>query len=328
MIQQIQTITPVKFDRLALFLAGYDRNALRFLEEGFTKGFSLKFKGTRSFRCSENLASASSNQIVLLQKIQKEIELNRIAGPFSTKPFENIQISPLGLVPKKDPGEFRLIHHLSFPEGESFNDGIDEADKTVQYETLDDAIFKINQFGRGSLLSKTDLEAAFRIVPVQPVDYELLGMKIGDSYYYDKCLPMGCSISCQVFEKISSALHWVMQNYFNAPGVVHVLDDFLFIAPPASHHCQLALDNFQSMCQQVGVPIKQEKTVAPTTCLTFLGIELDTQEMVARLPGDKVKKIHGLLTEFMIRKKATLKELQSLIGLLNFACRVVVPGRT
>lgn len=49
--------------------------------------------------------------------------------------------------------------------------------------------------------------------------------------------------------------------------------------------------------------------------------------MVARLPEEKIDKIVGLLGEFKVKKKVTLRELQSLIGLLNFVCSVIVPGR-
>ena len=48
----------------------------------------------------------------------------RIAGPFETQPFPVFHISPLGLIPKKVPGEFRMIYHLSFPEGQSVNSHI------------------------------------------------------------------------------------------------------------------------------------------------------------------------------------------------------------
>jgi hypothetical protein len=81
------------------------------------------------------------------------------------------------------------------------------------------------------------------------------------------------------------------------------------------------------MCETLGVPIKHEKTVGPATTIVFLGIELDTVNMEARLPHDKIEKIRKALHSAKCRKKMTLKELQSLIGLLNFACCVVVPGR-
>ena len=70
-----------------------------------------------------------------------------------------------------------------------------------------------------------------------------------------------------------------------------------------------------------------EKTVGPENVLAFAGIELDTLRMEARLPLDKTEKCKTLVSTFLRRKKVTLREIQSLIGLLNFACSVVVPGR-
>ena len=50
--------------------------------------------------------------------------------------------------------------------------------------------------------------------------------------------------------------------------------------------------------------------------------------MECRLPLEKIIKIKKALITSYKRKKIKLKELQSLIGLLNFACLVVCPGRT
>ena len=79
---------------------------------------------------------------------------------------------------------------MSFPEGNSINDGISSDDASVQYQgnITDDAINIIRSTGVGSLMAKTDIEKAFRILPVHPVDYELLGMKINNLFYYDKAL--------------------------------------------------------------------------------------------------------------------------------------------
>jgi hypothetical protein len=62
--------------------------------------------------------------------------------------------------------------------------------------------------------------------------------------------------------------------------------------------------------------------------MTFLGIELDTIAMEARLPLDNVLKIKNSLSEMRVRRKVTLRELQLLIGLLTFACCVFRPGIT
>ena len=57
------------------------------------------------------------------------------------------------------------------------------------------------------------------------------------------------------------------------------------------------------------------------------GIEIDTAVMELRLPEDKLTKATSLVNRITNRRKVTLRELLSLIGLLNFACLVVTPGR-
>ena len=82
------------------------------------KGFSIGYTGPRLSREAHCLSSALANPVVVCQeKLQKEIQLGRIAGPFKCKPFSQLQCSPIGLVPKREPHTFRLIHHLSFPSG-------------------------------------------------------------------------------------------------------------------------------------------------------------------------------------------------------------------
>jgi hypothetical protein len=81
------------------------------------------------------------------------------------------------------------------------------------------------------------------------------------------------------------------------------------------------------MSKQIGLPIKADKIVFQTTTLTFLGLELDSEFMEIRLPLDKLGKLKDRLNHFKFKKNATLRELQSLIGLSNFVCSVVPPGR-
>ena len=81
------------------------------------------------------------------------------------------------------------------------------------------------------------------------------------------------------------------------------------------------------LCSYLGIPMAPEKTVGPSTTIAFAGIELDSILMEARLPQEKIDKCQELISIFRQRRKVTLKEIQSLTGLLNFACAVVVPGR-
>ena len=62
----------------------------------FFKGFRLKYTGSRIHRESSNLFSAFPPTEALKDKIQKEINLGRIAGPFKFLPISNLQVSPCG----------------------------------------------------------------------------------------------------------------------------------------------------------------------------------------------------------------------------------------
>lgn len=67
----------------------------------FCKGFSLQYQGPRKPFSCPNLKSAIDNPKVIEEKSNKELECDRVEGPFKTKAFPNIRISPLSLVPKK-----------------------------------------------------------------------------------------------------------------------------------------------------------------------------------------------------------------------------------
>ena len=104
------------------------------------------------------------------------------------------------------------------------------------------------------------------------------------------------------------------------------MDDFIFLSQSEAE-CRSYLHTFQTVADFVGIPVKHSKTTHPATCVTVHGIEVDTIMMQARLPHDKLDNAVALLRSFSRRKKVTLRQLQSLIGVLSFACKVIVPGR-
>lgn len=78
--------------------------------------------------------------------------------------------------------------------------------------------------------------------------------------------------------------------------------------------------NFLALCGRINIPINEKKIFWPVTCTTIYGIEVDSIDMMSRLPPDKLDKCRTLVYQFSKRKQITLQELQSLIGVLNFAC--------
>lgn len=74
-----------------------------------------------------------------------------------------------------------------------------------------------------------DISSAFRLLSVCLEDFCMLGFKFINSYYVDNCLPMGCSISCSLFEMFSSFLHWELLQRSNSRRIIYYLDEFSFI---------------------------------------------------------------------------------------------------
>ena len=251
---------------------------------------------------------------------------NRIIGSFDSLPFPNLRCSGLGIVPKHD-GGWRTIYHLSAPLGYSINDFIDPSTYTLSYCTVDDAYAIVNQLCPGTLLSKIDLKNAFRLIPVRPADWNLLGIFWQGKYYIDTCLPFGLrSVPC-IFDRLATAIHWILQHNYRVQFLLHYLDDFLTAGPPQSPVCRQNLESMLHLCHQINAPIKAEKVIPPSTQITFLGIVIDTNTMTASISDERKSLILEEVESFMQCKKCVKRELLSLIGKLSFACKVVPAGR-
>ena len=180
--------TPINVAVLKLYLTGYDPITAAKLVDGFSSGFSTGYQGTINCEAKRNAGIIQQYMQETKNKIATEIQLGRIKGPFSEKPFENMHISPISVRPKKD-GSVRLLHNLSFPyDMSSVNKCIPKSDTYVTYATVSDAIAVIQKLGPGCHLAKSDIKAAFRLLPIKLEEHPLLGFKFEGQYYYDTCM--------------------------------------------------------------------------------------------------------------------------------------------
>ena len=131
---------------------------LGWLEHGFSSGY----EGVSTNITSPNLPTSFAHPDFVSTYLSDCCSRSETAGPYPSPPFLIMQISGIGVVPKKQ-NKLRLIHHLSSPAGASVNDHICRADFSLQYVTVDDAISAILASGPGTYLSKLDIKSAFRI---------------------------------------------------------------------------------------------------------------------------------------------------------------------
>ena len=95
-----------------------------------------------------NLASAHQQPNAIDATLKKECEAGHILGPFQTPPFKIFHTSGLGVIPKYD-GGWRIIYHLSPPDGCSISDFIDPFTCSLTFCSIDDAYTIINKLGPG-----------------------------------------------------------------------------------------------------------------------------------------------------------------------------------
>ena len=156
--------------------------------EGFKKGFRIPALGERTVIFAQNLRSVHGMEAVVKDKIAKEVQEARVLGPFAMAPLETLQVSPLGIVPKKAQGEFRLINHLSYPEGNLVNDAISQELCTVHYTSFDEAVNMVRTCDVGAELAKCNIKSAFWTLSVHPRDFDLLGFCFQGSFYREHYL--------------------------------------------------------------------------------------------------------------------------------------------
>ena len=234
-------------------------------------------------------------------------------------------VSSLGAV-VKDNGKVRLIHDCSRPEGHSVNSYATTSH--FKYQTVDDVVQMLPKNG---FMAKIDLSSAYRSVPIHPYCYELMGLSWvfeGDSkptFIVDTRFAFGLAKAPQYFQRIGNAIVRYMRK--NGYKVVCYLDDYL-IVDENENHCREGYEFLLKVLQMLGFEINFKKVQAPVQKIVFLGIEIDSVNQCLSLPESKLSELRLELVKWQVKNKATKHELQSLIGKLNWAAKVIKGGRT
>ena len=268
--------TPLQVDKWSEALAAHpDQAFVRYVCDGIRCGFRIGFDRSSQLRsATTNMQSAFEHPGVISQYLQKELSLGRLLGPFEdTSDLPPLQINQFGVIPKgHNTGKWCL---LSFPNGQSMNDGIDSALCSLHYTTVEDVAKIIAEVGNGALLAKFDIETAYRLILVHPQDRPLQAMRWEGKTYIDPMLPFGLRSAPKIFNAVADMLNWRLQEV-GFPLIRHYLDDYIIITPPNIIRCRELITILHREGSRLGVPIAVHKCDGPTTCITFLGIKIDT----------------------------------------------------
>ena len=305
----------------------YDKELLEWLRYGWPTGRlpSLRPRG----QSTQNHKGATVHPEHLQAYIKKEQKYQAVMGPFKKIPFkDNVGISPLSTRPKKGSTDRRVILDLSFPIGDAVNDGIPKDSymgfiAKLTFPRTDDFTFRIFHLGEKCLMFKIDLSRYFRQIPVDPGDYSKIGYVIDRKIFFDKVLPMGMRSAPYIAQRITNAIAYIHRQlgYF----LLNYVDDF--VGAEIKEKAWDAYVTLTHILDKLGVETSKDKIVPPTTRLEFLGIMFDSRTMTMEISKEKMQDIQQELDTWLNKSKARHREVESLIGKLQFMAKCVRAGR-
>ena len=304
-----------------------DRQVATFLRYGWP----LNRDNSPVSRTWTNHPTATRYANHVTQYLCKELKAGTLLGPYVTSPFLEHQtgISPMSTRPKKLSEKRRILVDLSWPrDGHSVNSGIPkdtfmEQQVKIVYPTIDMLCKRAIALGPKIVGWRKDLERAFRILPLDPKFYSILGVFWSGAILFDKFAVMGCRSAPYACQETTSAIRHFMHNMQHI--IFNYVDDFMSI--DYRHKAWASYNALERLLRDLGVKEADGKSVAPTHIIEFLGILFDLLRMLLFITEDKLKEIKALLYKWHKDRVCTKKSLQSITGKLQFASLCVRPGR-
>ena len=309
------------------YLKNYDDlEILSYLEYGFPIGLSQVFFLEP---LTSNHSSSYQYYSYVDKFIAKGISLAECTGPWQEAPIDPVMVSPM-MTADKAPDSRRTVFDASYgdyslnqntPEKEYLGD-----DYHFKFPSVLDLAELIVKLGQGCLLYKRDLSRWFLQLPVDPGDYDKLGFVWRGKFWLFCCYVWGTRHAGYNAQRVASAIVYILRKMgieltdaeFNA---LVYQDDFAGCERGAK--ATLAYDSLGKLLSDLGIRESLDKASPPSTTMTFLGVEFDTESMCMRVNETKRKEIQSLSLLWSRKTVATKQELQSILGKLIWVSKVV-----
>ena len=325
--------TRLKLDRWRHHLRGYDKVEIcQFLEFGFPIGITPG----QELECKTRNHGSSYMWYSYVDKfITKEVAECGMSGPFSSAPWKDIVISPLMTAHKKPKGR-RTVFDASYGDLSVNNatpgDNYMGQPTEYSYPKVEDYRMMVLKEGRGCYMWKRDLARFFLQLPMDPVDFNKVGIVWRGLLFFFIALAFGLRHSGLSGQRVTDAVTWILRGLgLNTDeekpyNVENYVDDMGGVEATLER-AKAAYEALGLLLTDLGLVESLEKAEAPTTTITYLGVEFDSNAMEMRVPAEKLEEIKSEIRRWLRRKTISKKELQSLLGKLFWVAKVVKHSR-
>lgn len=230
-------------------------------------------------------------------------------------------VHPVGAVPKSD-GGVRVIHDHSVPVGA----GVNEHEVYVRY-TWDSLDLALRYLVPHVFMARLDISSYYRHFMVHPSHWELQGFEWDGSWFVDSRVQFGLRLAPELAHRFTMFIKRVLHaNGLRA--VVGVMDDYLLLHADRDA-CMAMLAAASALLSDLGfsVNFKPGKTVPPARVQKFVGVVVNSARFSLSLPSDKLQGLLADIRAALARRTVPRKALQSVVGKMQWASRVVFGGR-
>ncbi len=169
-----------------------------------------------------------------------------------------------------------------------------------------------------------DLKDAYFHVSILPRHRPFLWFAFEGRAWQYRVLPFGLSLSPRVFTKVVEGALTPLREV--GVRILNYLDDWLILAQSREQlgdHRDLVLRHLS----QLGLRVNWEKNkLSPVQRISFLGVELDSVSVTARLTEERAQAVLNCLSSFRGRNVVPLKQFQRLLGHMASAAAVTPLG--
>ncbi len=157
-----------------------------------------------------------------------------------------------------------------------------------------------------------DLKDAYFHVSILPRHRPFLRFAFEGRAYQYKALPFGLSLSPRVFTKVVEAALVPLREA--GIRILNYLDDWLILAQSRVLLCEHR-DMVLSHLSRLGLQVNREKSkLSPMQRISFLGMELDSVNLTARLSEERAQSMLRCLESLQHKRAVPLKHFQRLLG--------------
>ena len=314
--------TPLKASAWASALAAHpDRAFVRYLVFGIREGFRIGFHRLSPLRSvAHNMQSALDHPDVVRAYLDSECCRGRMLGPLSESvwvSFPPCHINCFGVIPKgRNKGKWRLITDLPFPPWLSVNDGIDRDLCSLIYTSVDKVAEVTAALPPGAILAKIDIESAYRLVPVHLLYRPLQAVERGGALFVDHMLPFG------LWSALADGLEWYLGHL---GAMSNITSNISWLRVRLRHPSVLTHFHYSTgrvanwAYQSRSTSTRVRRRVLPSLALRWRRSPANSDSRLTSSSASNPSSRSGATGR---------RDLESLIGVVNHASKVVCCGRT